>query len=126
MGSCHQLLFVVAFAASLSWIVIAVKNDLIIGERVQGDEQIKWKRIEVDASWTGLPVTASENFTFINKTITQIRALDQHENGYGATAKLTSGGVNQTYCVLEFKSRYFRAIDFVVEIYGLNVTRTLY
>lgn len=53
-----------------------------------------------------------------NNKITYIQALDQYNRNTGGYARVLGGGVGYSYVTLGFKSRYFRGMKFIVEIYG--------
>uniref|UniRef100_A0A1L8DG22 Putative transcription activator mbf2 n=1 Tax=Nyssomyia neivai TaxID=330878 RepID=A0A1L8DG22_9DIPT len=53
-----------------------------------------------------------------NNTITRIRAIDQFQNGKGAYASLSAGGVGYTNVTIRIKSQRGYGIDHIVEIYG--------
>lgn len=126
MASRRLLLFVL-FAtlavSALSESTAASKNDLVIGQREEGDSLLNRSFIKKDASWFGRVVTFTKTFTGNGvSTITQVKALDQHKNGHGASAKVIAGGVDHVYVTLRLESERYRHIDFVVEIYGKKLS----
>ncbi|OXU24850.1 hypothetical protein TSAR_008645 [Trichomalopsis sarcophagae] len=122
MALQHILLFTIFATLAVSAqseSTVARHNDLVIGRRVEGDYLLNRSFIKKDASWIGKVVTFTKTFTGDGvSTITQIKALDQHENGHGASAKVIAGGVDYLYVTLRLESERYRHIDFVVEIYG--------
>ncbi|XP_016843583.1 probable salivary secreted peptide [Nasonia vitripennis] len=117
----QRILFFTIFAtlavSAQSESTVARQNDLVIGRRVEGDYLLNRSFIKKDASWIGKVVTFTKTFTGDGvSTITQVKALEQHENG--ASAKVIAGGVDYLYVTLRLESERYRHIDFVVEIYG--------
>ncbi|KAL7304490.1 hypothetical protein TKK_0003282 [Trichogramma kaykai] len=110
-------LLVLCLAAALA----EARNDLVIGVRQPNDFLIQRELVQKDADVSALGIRTSYERTFTGNNIsniTMIRALDQHDNGHGATAQIVGGGVGFKYVTIKFKSELFRGIDFVVEIYG--------
>lgn len=112
-------LVIVLFATIAITAAASLPNDLIIGSSDPQAHLIQRESIKHDASKIGKIVTVTKTFNGNNfSKITMVRALDQHRNGHGATARLISGGLGQAYVTLKFESERFRSIDFVVEVYG--------
>ncbi|XP_033212031.1 probable salivary secreted peptide [Belonocnema kinseyi] len=95
-------------------------HDLIVGYRVPGDWLLEKDDVLREKQFLQV-VTLTKTFTGNGKSvITQIKALDQKTNGNGAYATVISGGVDQSYVTIKFKSQRNHGIRFKVEIYGQN------
>ncbi|OXU24854.1 hypothetical protein TSAR_008649 [Trichomalopsis sarcophagae] len=118
MASQHFLALALFVTLTVT-LAVSLPNDVIAGSRIPGDRLIQREEVKKDASWVGMKVTITKTFEGDKYSkISQLRALDQHSNGHGATAKIIAGGVGFSYVTIKFESERFRGIDFVVELYG--------
>lgn len=106
------------FIALAVTLVAASEKDLFIGNPGTG-RLIRRDDVKVSETVLGkAKISKTFGIEGYNK-ITQIKALDQHTNGHGATVTVTAGGIDSAYVTLKFESEPFRSIDYVVEIYGV-------
>jgi hypothetical protein len=115
----QRMLIVTLFATLYLTLVAAIPNDLTVGAREPGDFLLQREHVEKEESYLGKVVTVTKTLPGDGVSrITQIKALDQHQNGYGAHASIIAGGIGQSYVTIKFESERFRSIDFIIDLYG--------
>ncbi|XP_058796455.1 probable salivary secreted peptide [Phymastichus coffea] len=117
----QRIILVVVFSVSVCPALTSLPRpkNVIIGSRQYGDLLTHREIIRKDSKWLQVIEVHKTFTTDHGEKITQVRLIDQNQDGQGAIATVTVGGPGFTFVTVHFQSTRGKSIEFIAEIYGI-------